>query len=317
MNQARLEELIIRSLQAKATAREAEELRRWREAALMNERRYREISRIWAATRLESPISDSLPPRAAEVISRRSGPAPRMVWIRRGLLAAGVAALTIGIGSAIPGTKSDSSFETAEFVTGPGEMLTAHLSDGSVVRLAPGSRLHFRGTRSAREVWLEGRAFFAVAKHPSLRFRVRTHAGETAVLGTRFDLTARGQQMRVVVVEGRVQLAAGDMKVQVEAGEMSEVSHGGSLSVVQLTDVHGLLGWIDGFLAFQDTPIGEVAREIEQRYGLRIEIADPALAARTVTASFSDREPEEIIGVICRVIDARCVISDTSVSIGR
>ena len=45
--------------------------------------------------------------------------------------------------------------------------------------------------------------------------------------------------------------------------------------------------WVGKFLAFQATPMREVAREIEETYGIRVVIEDSVIANRTVTGTFT------------------------------
>jgi len=202
-----------------------------------------------------------------------------------------------------------------EFATGTNEMVTATLGDGSVVRLAPNSRLRVLPTTSTREVSLDGKAYFAIAKQPERPFIVRTRAGDARVLGTRFEVSVDEEDVRVVVVEGKVALSAAEETVQVRAGEVSRVAGGGAPTLERIEEVKPELGWLSGFLVFQDTPLAEVAQEIEQQYGIRVLLSDRALAQRTVTASFTNRGAEEVLTVVCRVVDARCSLSDSIASV--
>ena len=70
-----------------------------------------------------------------------------------------------------------------------------------------------------------------------------------------------------------------------------------------------------GFLALQDTPLATAMREIGERYGTEVEIADPALLDRTLTMWFSSKSLEEVMTVVCGVIDARCSIGEGVVRI--
>ena len=70
-----------------------------------------------------------------------------------------------------------------------------------------------------------------------------------------------------------------------------------------------------GVLVLQATQLAQVAREVSQRYDVRVQLADPALAERTVTAWFTEEEVEEVLTVICRVVDAHCTRRGDTVSI--
>ena len=74
-----------------------------------------------------------------------------------------------------------------ESSSSPGDITTLGLSDGSVARMMPETRVEFPATLDRREVVLEGKAFFAVTAGP-IPFVVRTHLGEVVGVTTTEDL---------------------------------------------------------------------------------------------------------------------------------
>jgi transmembrane sensor len=198
------------------------------------------------------------------------------------------------------------AMSSAEFVTDTAEMATARLDDGSVVRLAPSSRLRVSSGTQDRENWLDGHAFFAVAADKSRPFRVRTRAGIVEVLGTRFDLKVEGTELQLVVTEGRVALNAANERHLVVAGETGRVSADGVVTVSRTVDAPELLHWTRNFLVFQDTPLHQVARELEARYGVRVLVPDSALGERTVTAWFTQQNLDQVLQAVCRAVQAHC-----------
>lgn len=204
----------------------------------------------------------------------------------------------------------------AQFVAGSNSATTALLSDGSVARLAPGSRLRVASWSTRhRVVDLEGRAFFAVAHDARHPFTVRAAGSETEVLGTRFEVAADRAGVRVVVVEGRVALTAAAGRIEVSAGEVSQAREGLPLSVVRVADVYALLDWPGGLLLFQSTPLAQVAREVGRRFGRPVRVTDGEFARRQVTAWFTDESLEEVVGAICAIVAAHCEMRDTLVTV--
>jgi hypothetical protein len=84
------------------------------------------------------------------------------------------------------------------------------LSDGSTVTLKPNSVLHYpdKFSDSSREVYLEGEAFFEVAKNPQKPFLVYYNNIVTKVLGTSFTINTNNKSgnIEVAVKTGRVQV---------------------------------------------------------------------------------------------------------------
>jgi hypothetical protein len=96
--------------------------------------------------------------------------------------------------------------------TGKQEVIT--LNDGSHVTLQPNSTLHYasRFADDKREVFLEGEAFFQVAKNPAKPFLVYYNNIVTKVLGTSFTINTNAQtgNVEVAVKTGKVQVYEND-----------------------------------------------------------------------------------------------------------
>ena len=225
-----------------------------------------------------------------------------------------VAAATLG---RVTASDADALLAPAEIVTGPSELATVQLGDGSVVRLAPSSRLRIGGTGAERDVELEGRAYFAIARDESHPFLVRTSAGVARVLGTRFELAAEGGDLELTVVEGRVALDAPANSVEVEGGERSHVAERVASAPQRIANPERELAWVGTFLAFQGTPLEDAMREVERIYGLHVTITDSVLARQTVTATFTSQRSESVVSVLCSVVSARCSTTGDTVRVSR
>lgn len=249
---------------------------------------------------------------AADSMSRRP---PGRLWHWM-LAAAVVLAIAVPVATLVNRFEADpGAFFGAEwFVTGPNETATIALRDGSVVKLAPESKLQLEPSRSERRVVLGGHGFFAVAPMKRRPFVIRTPSGEVRVLGTRFDVSARDDDLELVVVEGRVAMSVAGVEAEVRAGQLARVVNGTPLPLADVEDPHELTAWVGQFLAFQATPLPDAAREIMRHYDVRIQV-DPALADRTVTAWFSDWSLEEVMTVFCAIAEARCDRTDDVITV--
>lgn len=289
---------------------------------------YQRLAATWRMmSHYESPLR-APPPEAAQIIEAASafghmtqGGKRRGMssWLRNGALAAAaMGAVAVGYGASDWLGGGDEPLQPSEVVTEEGERSTAQLADGTVVRLAPESRLVLNPEGRSREVFLEGRAFFAVASDSDAPFLVRGPGGEARVLGTRFEIITRAEEMRVVVIEGLVSLGSGDYRQEVGAHQVSHARKGEQPSVLEVENVWKLMDWVDRFLAFEGTRIGEVAEELEARFGVTLELEDPKLADETITVWFGEDESlEEVVSVVCRLIETECSVNDGSVWMGR
>lgn len=322
-----MNELIARQLMAETSPVEDARLAEWRGASAENEATYVRCRRVWA---LLGKTGRGRPGRApsAEQLVRR-GVVRRLPispdagrerrWresrgrsrVRLGaavVLAATAAAASVVILISRPGPNV--SFGVAEFSTDPhNETSTVGLNDGTVVRLAPGSRLEVDdGSPGMRRVRFEGIGYFAVARDETRPFIVLTEAGNAEVLGTRFELRIEDKKMRVVVVEGRVALQAVGIRKELGANQLGRVSLSQPPTVVDVEDVTEFLAWVDGLFVFQSTPLSQVARELGAHYGVEIEIEDRELADREVTAWLREQSFEAALTAVCGAVGAACTI---------
>jgi len=306
---------LLRIIKGEATPLEQRAFEAWIQAAPENSALY-ERTRAVLGLIDKSAALDRIRPRSWAAIKARhaSGRAARdprarrstLLWVIRGAVAAGLTVLGFGLSELRNRSDSTMVFGPEEFVTGRSETATVTLRDGSVVRLAPSTRLRTLPTRDTRRVRLDGRAFFAVAADSSRPFLVETSAGQAAVLGTRFEIRVEEHGLRLVVVQGRVALSAGSTTVQVGAGEMSRADAGAAPAVMKVENVQALLDWPGGVLVYQDTPLADAAAEIGQHFGRKLYV-DASLSSRPITAWFSDETFEEALTAICRAARARCV----------
>jgi ferric-dicitrate binding protein FerR (iron transport regulator) len=229
------------------------------------------------------------------------------------IAAAAVAAVGMAVPllRSLPGRDAGGSLHSSwrlgpdEFTTET-EPATVGLRDGTLVRMAPESRLRVHPREDAREVSLTGRGYFAVARDPARIFTIRSDAATITVLGTRFDLTIDGEDLRLIVIEGTVGLTVRGATVAVKSGQIAQVVSGNLVPPIDIPDPETLVDWVGDFTVFQETPLRIVAAEVEELHGVRIEFSDPELGGRTVTAWFAGRSFDEVAEVICMVAHVRC-----------
>jgi transmembrane sensor len=321
-----VDELICRSLHGQATSSEEARLLAWRCASPENEGYYRHFVRLLdAVAAAEEDIPGDPPPLIEDLISPnslRERIRGRFSWRGAVLLpgsmltaAAIISLVVLGTSFTLP---SVPQFGTGEVVTAKYEYSTVRLGDGTTVRLGPESRLRMAGDAGTREVWLEGRAFFAVAHDEARPFRIRSEGGDAVVLGTRFDLRARKDELRVVVVEGAVKIGEGEGEVQLAANEMGSIGKDREPRREQLEpeQIERELKWVGNFLAFENTPLTQVAQEVSALYAVPVHIMDTALVRETVRGVFVNESLEDVLAVLCRALSADCSVTPLGVTIG-
>lgn len=303
---------------SEANGRVLEDARRtWRLARVRHARQDARLA--WAQVRAQ--IRAQAPPSPW----RSSGSMPASREVRVGsrfsvawAAAAGIAAvLAAGALSLLwqPAGTAHNGFAAQEVITENGEHARVRLIDGSEVALAPGSRLKVppEFAVAARAVELSGEAYFDVAPDRSRPFTVRAGDGVAEVLGTEFNVRAYpgDAAIRLVVAEGSVAFGvagqAEEAATVLTTGELGELRPDEPEVVTRAADLERDLAWRQGRLIFHETPLSEVAREIERWYGVPVRVAHGAIASRRVTASFRHQPLDEVAMVIATSLGLECV----------
>jgi transmembrane sensor len=230
-------------------------------------------------------------------------------------------------------------------VTGPRQRATLHLRDGTRVVLGPESRLvepvHFGA--EAREVELQGAAYFDVVHDPSRPFVVITRDIRIEDLGTRFAVDAYGggpigyepteapTDTRVAVTTGSIRMApigrapGSTMRAEtgrnavpaamvVRAGDVGILDARGHITVSRAADINQYISWTTGDLTFDDTPLSEAIPRLERWYGVHIVLGDP-LGCRHISATFHDESLDQVLAELGVALHARHAWSNGSVTL--
>ncbi|MEW6193850.1 MAG: FecR domain-containing protein [Bacteroidota bacterium] len=182
-----------------------------------------------------------------------------------------------------------------EKVTQLGEKSILTFLDGTKITLNAGSKLKYpSGSEiTQREVYLEGEAFFEVARDTSRPFIVRTSTISTTVLGTKFDVCAYSvdREISVSLVEGNVKVSksTGGKKediVILNPEQQLTYSKDEEISRVRNFDEQEATGWKDNVLKFTNEPLNKALIKLERFYGVKFELTKKSAANIKITANF-------------------------------
>ncbi len=280
-----------------------------------------DVDGAWSKLSTRIAASDSAPRndfKGARVVAIASR---RRWWQDTGVILRVAAAAVILIGGAVvlPKLRSGdgdraqvASVAPTSFSTQRGERRSVKLPDGTLVVLGVSSTLKTRdgfGT-GAREVELTGEALFTVVHDEARPFRV--HVGKTVVedLGTEFAVRSYGEgdRVRVAVAAGSVAVRHGastDTAVVLAPRDMATIAGPGAIEVRRGIDVSPFTAFSSGRLIFTDTPLSEVARELERWYGVEVRLTDAAIADKHLTVTFERETLDEVLRIIGMSLDVR------------
>jgi transmembrane sensor len=191
--------------------------------------------------------------------------------------------------------------KTERFETALGEQRSVMLGDGSLVTLNTTSAIEVRVSKSKRHVTLlAGEALFEVAQDASRPFEVTAGEATVRVLGTRFNVDRHSREMRVIVVEGRVEVSTDSARVPLGAGEQLTLVPKEQPKVSQ-ANAAAATAWTQRQLIFESQPLGEIAAEINRYNRKTIEIQSESLRAEAVTGVFQSNDPASLLAFIARI----------------
>ena len=180
-----------------------------------------------------------------------------------------------------------------------GNKSTITLPDGTRVSLNGNSQLRYNVVPSKhREVVLrKGEAYFDVTKDPSCPFRVKVNDMQIEVLGTQFNVRYHKGVIETALFTGAVRLSS-------SAFAKDYRLYPGKKSIYQLASHHVTIcdndgstdaRWKDGYLAFNSQPLGEVLKEVENWYGVTIQIRNHHLPKDKLTGAFYHETLESVL----------------------
>jgi transmembrane sensor len=198
-----------------------------------------------------------------------------------------------------------SGLGASSYRTSVGALATIPLSDGSKVILNTDSQIDVALNKTGRYVKLErGEAFFDVSKDAARPFVVEIGDKRVVAVGTRFCVRRDGDDIRVYVEEGRVQLkrlglASEAAETPLPAGTEARTAKT-ALLVDQPTptQVEELLSWRTGYIKFRDTALADAVADFN-RYSLhKMIIEDPAIANIHIGGNFRTDDVEGFLDLL-------------------
>ncbi len=196
------------------------------------------------------------------------------------------------------------------YKTAFGETLEILLPDSSRVILNSNSILEFEdnwNAKSAREIYVEGEAFFSVTHLESNQpFKVFTGKGVAVeVLGTEFNVYHREENTQVVLSSGAITLSfpmkEKEGKIRMKPNELVEFKE----SKYQLKEVNAAnyVSWTKKVLNLDETSLGAMIQKAKDNYGIKVEVADANLLIETASGSMPITDADAFMNQIAKIFN--------------
>ena len=215
------------------------------------------------------------------------------------------------------------------FVASYGERKNIQLPDGSVVNLNAGSKIEIDDDFdiAARNVRLEGEAFFDVKHNAALPFIVQTRAIDVKALGTAFDVkayddetiteaslirglievTLKENQNSVLLLHPNEKIVWKHAQKAIENAERvtpksdiqlpTENKVPEKLTITDQGDIKEI-AWKENKLVLEDDTFTDIIPLLERWYGVAISIDDESIRNYRFTATFEKEDLQTVLGFL-------------------
>lgn len=286
-----------------ATVQEQEQLQEWLAADSANHIYYTQLHKIWEESRALASTSTVDADKAWQRFRERIHPAAvrrtGLNWIRM----AAVFIIVAGIGLLVYLTGNQSPKEIN--LLAQQTILNDTLPDGSVVTINKGSAISypekFKG--DTRQVKLEGEAFFHVTPNKEQPFIVSVNDVQVTVVGTSFNIKTVNGNTEVIVESGIVRVTKAGRTIELHANEKVMVATNDPAFNKQEVDDHLYNYYRTRQFVCEDTPLWKLVEVINEAYGSKIVITDPALRNLPLTTTFNNESLEQVLNIISITFD--------------
>lgn len=181
-----------------------------------------------------------------------------------------------------------------------GEKLEVELPDGTRILLNEESKLRYDESfdDNKRIVYLEGQAFFEVARDVNRPFEIIGRLANISVLGTSFDFLAKENSARVNVYTGKVSFKnnTGSKAELVLTQNQQGKWANNEMEMIEELD-HQATAWRFEELVFKSASLAEVSNKLSEFYKVEINL-DATIENCLITTSFQNQSLEEVLEVL-------------------
>lgn len=194
------------------------------------------------------------------------------------------------------------SSDAITITTNYGERKEIKLPEGSLIWLNASSTITY-DEKNPRAIYLEGEAFFEVAKNKKVPFTVDTpdHIRVKA-LGTSFNVKSYGNKAytETVLLTGKVEVSSDKhFKEKILMDPKDKVTFYKKDKRIEQTvekTTNTIIGWKEGKIIFKNKSFREIATDLSIQYNIKINFENEQVSNSNFTGTFEENTPiQEIL----------------------
>lgn len=211
-------------------------------------------------------------------------------WRGAGWLGGAVAAGLLGlVGISQFDRGAAPSGETRTIGSSAGERRLVRLGDGTRIALNGNSAIALDPARPRTVALLGGEAYFEVVHNATQPLSVTVGDTTFRDVGTAFNVSRDGDDIRLAVREGEVMLDPDGSARRLRAGQ--QVVRTGTSTTMTSVDPSAVGGWRVGRLVYRDAPLDRIAHDLSRAIGQTVVVAPGDATRFTGTVAIdADRE---------------------------
>jgi ferric-dicitrate binding protein FerR (iron transport regulator) len=311
-----IEALIIRYFKNKTSKEENSSLLSWLQSSDENKKLFFEMKDVWDSSLV---LKNKYNKNVQWKILRRKQTDIRLRYIQKYIAVAAVALLLITVGYFMS-SQTETKVKMISYndvLTLSGEKVKLKLSDGTIVWVNSKSKFSYPTNFSGekREVFLEGEAYFEVARNEKKPFIINTGDLNVNVLGTKFNLSAYkdDETIETSLFSGLVEIELNNnSKFKQILNPKHRAVYAKNDASISIKDVKYDMSnqWINNKLVFRDLELKKIFKKLERKFDYRIILKDPTVSEMKFTGEYDDETIEEVFEMFQFFLPIKCHLTE-------
>lgn len=321
------ESTLIKYISGQATYEEKKEVLDWIEESQENRQKYNRLKNLWVISSM--PQQKSSAQEAREFVQHLQHKKRVLPFISYSIAASMLLLVAFMAWTKINTPKAEESFIASpqitqhSFYTNKGVKGQVTLPDGSVIWLNSDSKVNYPSTFSGdyRKIIFSGEGFFNIVPNPEKPMIIQLeHNLQIEVKGTTFNLSSykNDDKISALLLSGNISVKRThnnkQEEITIQPNERIEIQktkeRTATINIPATT--FPIIGWKEGWLIFNETPIADVLKKLERWHGISFKVEDPDLLKQKFTAKFHEESISQILDMMTNIALLRYEIQNNT-----
>lgn len=212
---------------------------------------------------------------------------------------------------------SSANFHPVTITAQKGEKAEAVLPDGTRVWINSESAITYdtNFNRKKRSVYLEGEAYFEVAKDKKRSFIVQTQSMDVQALGTSFNIRSYNTDSHVyaILIDGIVKISASAQELILNVNQRAIFDKATKKLTVDLVDAANFIEWKKGNIYFSNQTFNEIAQTLSRIYNVEIQFASDQLRLMRFSGTLGSNGIKNALDILSLTSPMYYDVEDTTI----